>query len=147
MTIQEHRLLHQQHESMFEREYMRAIYEAFIYQRNMVKDPVDFTGQPITAKLNGMWEIIKTSKAKYQKKFLYNYRSKIDFDPWTRGQQRDPPPRGAGWEPTAFVAVELNGSQSNKILGSTGPGNAAPRSVMLIDENERPLTNNVVRKT
>ena len=28
------------------------------------------------------------------------------------GQQRDPPPRGAGWEPTALVAVEPNGSQT-----------------------------------
>lgn len=91
VAFQEHRLLHQQHESMFEREYMRAIYEAFKYQRNVVKDPVGFTGQPVTAKLNGMWEIIKTSKAKYQKKFLANYCSKIDFDPSKMDTSGEPP--------------------------------------------------------
>lgn len=81
VAFQEHRILHSQHESMFEREYMRAIQEAFIYQRNVVKDVLGYTSQPLTAKLSGMWEIIKTSRAKYQKKFLLNYCSKIDFDP------------------------------------------------------------------
>ena len=81
VSLEEHRILHQQHESMFEREYMRAIYEAFKYQRDVVKDPLGFTAQPLVAKLNGMWDIIKTSKAKYQKKFLSNYCSKINFDP------------------------------------------------------------------
>ena len=79
----EHRTLHQQHESMFEREYMRAIQETFAYQRDIVKDTLGFTSPPLTAKLNGMWEVIKTSKGKYQKKFLSNYCSKIDFDPAT----------------------------------------------------------------
>ena len=81
VAFEEHRILHQQHESMFEREYMRAIHETFKYQKDIVKDPLGFTAQPLAAKLSGMWEIIKTSKAKYQKKFLSNYCSKIDFDP------------------------------------------------------------------
>ena len=76
----EHRNLHQQHESMFEREYMRAIREAFKYQQDIVKDPLGFTTPPPAAKLRSMFEIIKTSKGKYQKKFLSNYCSKIDFD-------------------------------------------------------------------
>ncbi len=80
VAFQEHRNLHQQHESMFEREYMRAIREAFKYQQDIVKDPLGFTTQPPTAKLRSMFEIIKTSKGKYQKKFLSNYCSKIDFD-------------------------------------------------------------------
>ena len=79
VAFQEHRNLHQQHESMFEREYMRAIREAFNYQQDIVKDPLGFTTPP-TAKLRSMFEIIKTSKGKYQKKFLSNYCSKIDFD-------------------------------------------------------------------
>ena len=80
VAFQEHRLLHQQHESMFEREYMRAIQEAFRYQRDIVKDTLGYTTQPYASKLWGMFDIIKTSKSKYQKKFLSNFCSKIDFD-------------------------------------------------------------------
>ena len=80
IAFQEHRLLHQQHESMFEREYMRAIQEAFRYQRDIVGDAVGFTTNPYASKLSAMFEIIKTSKNKYQKKFLSNFCSKIDFD-------------------------------------------------------------------
>ena len=80
VAFQEHRLLHQQHESMFEREYMRAIQEAFNYQRNIVGDPLGYTTRPYASKLSAMFEVIKTSKGKYQKKFLTNYCSKIDFD-------------------------------------------------------------------
>lgn len=79
-AFREHRNLHQQHESMFEREYMRAIQEAFKYQKEIVKDPLGTTGQPPASKLHAMFEIIKTSKGKYQKKFLSNFCSKIDFD-------------------------------------------------------------------
>ena len=79
-AFQEHRNLHQQHESMFEREYMRAINEAFIYQRDIVKEPLGAVSQPLKAKLGSMFEIIKTSKAKYQVKFLSNFCGKIDFD-------------------------------------------------------------------
>ena len=80
VAFREHRNLHQQHESMFEREYMRAIQEAFKYQKEIVKDPLGTTGQPPASKLHAMFEIIKTSKGKYQKKFLSNFCSKIDFD-------------------------------------------------------------------
>ena len=80
VAFQEHRLLHQQHESMFEREYMRAIQEAFKYQKEIVKDTLGYTKQPYTSKLSGMFDIIRTSKGKYQKKFLSNFCSKIDFD-------------------------------------------------------------------
>lgn len=80
VAFEEHRLLHQQHESMFEREYMRAIQEAFRYQKETVKDTLGYTTQPYASKLAGMFDIIKTSKGKYQKKFLSNYCGKIDFD-------------------------------------------------------------------
>ena len=76
-----HRNLHQQHESMFEREYMRAINEAFKYQKNIVKDTSGFTIQPYAAKLGPMFDIIKSSKGKYQKKFLSGLCSKINFEP------------------------------------------------------------------
>ena len=80
VAFREHRVLHQQHESMFEREYMRAIQEAFRYQKDIVRDTLGYTTQPFASKLCGMFDIIKTSKGKYQKKFLSNFCSKIDFD-------------------------------------------------------------------
>lgn len=80
VALQQHRLLHQQHETMFEREYMRAIQEAFRYQMDVVKDTLGYTTQPYTSKLYGMFDIIKSSKGKYQKKVLSNLISKIDFD-------------------------------------------------------------------
>ena len=79
-AFQAHRSLHQQHESMFEREYMRAIQEAFKYQKDIVKDPHGATGQPPASKLSALFDIIKTSKGKYQRKFLENFCSKINFD-------------------------------------------------------------------
>lgn len=75
-----HSDLHQQHESMFEREYMRAILEAYRYQRDIVHEPLGFRTSPYASKLHSMFEIIKSSKSKYQKKFISNYCSKIDFD-------------------------------------------------------------------
>jgi cohesin loading factor subunit SCC2 len=80
IAFQEHRLLHQQHESMFEREYMRAIQEAFRYQKDVVGDTLGYTARPYTSKLSAMFEIIKTSKGKYQKKFLSNFCSKVNCD-------------------------------------------------------------------
>lgn len=75
-----HSDLHQQHESMFEREYMRAIAEAYRYQRDIVQDTLGFRTWPYTSKLHSTFEIIKSSKSKYQKKFISNFCSKIDFD-------------------------------------------------------------------
>lgn len=80
VAFQEHRLLHQQHESMFEREYMRAIQEAFRYQKDVVGDTLGYTTRPYISKLSAMFDIIKTSKGKYQKKFLSNFCTKIDVD-------------------------------------------------------------------
>lgn len=92
LAYQEHRKLHQQHESMFEREYMRAIHEAFIYQRDIAKDPSGATKQPCASKLRHLFEVIKTSNGKYQKKFLSHLCSRIDFDPTKLDVSEDPPP-------------------------------------------------------
>ncbi|KAL9615010.1 MAG: hypothetical protein Q9167_000542 [Letrouitia subvulpina] len=75
-----HRDVHQQHESMFEREYMRAIQEAYRYQKDVVGDLLGYQAASHASKLHAMFEIIKTSKGKYQKKFISNFCSKIDFD-------------------------------------------------------------------
>lgn len=75
-----HRDVHQQHESMFEREYMRAVQEAYRYQKDIVGDPRGYEATSHASKLHAMFEIIKTSKGKYQKKFISNFCSKINFD-------------------------------------------------------------------
>ena len=91
VAFQEHRNMHQQHESTLEREYMRAIQEAFVYQQNVVGDPLGATGQPYRSKLRSAFEIIKTSKSKYQLKFLSNFCARIDFDLIKLDVSLDPP--------------------------------------------------------
>ncbi|KAJ5589993.1 hypothetical protein VI817_003305 [Penicillium citrinum] len=75
-----HKMLHLQYESMFEREYMRAIQEAFYYQRDIVGDSNGATPRPYVAKLAPLFEIVKISNSKYQKKFLWNLCSKVNFE-------------------------------------------------------------------
>ena len=91
IAFQRHRNLHQQHESMFEREYMRAVQEAYSYQRDVVNDPRGYTTQPFRSKLHLMYEVVKTSKSKYQSKFFANFCAKIDFDVAKLDVSADPP--------------------------------------------------------
>jgi len=79
-AFKEYRRLHQQYETYFEKEYMKVVQEAFVYQRNIVKDPRGATSKPYVAKLHSLFEVIKTGKGKFQKKFLKNLCAKIDFD-------------------------------------------------------------------
>ncbi|KAI9877619.1 MAG: Sister chromatid cohesion protein 2 [Pleopsidium flavum] len=91
IAFKEHRNLHQQHESMFEKEYMKAVQEAFTYQRDVVRDPRGATVKPYASKLRPLFEIIKMSKGKYQKKFLSNLCTKVDFDPAKLDVSAEPP--------------------------------------------------------
>ena len=75
-----HKMLHQQYESMFEREYMRAVQEAFYYQRDIVGDSNGANHRPYISKLAPLFEIVKISNSRYQKKFLSNLCSKVNFE-------------------------------------------------------------------
>ena len=75
-----HQLLHQQHETMFEREYVRAIREAYVYQRDVLKEPAGATTRPFAAKLSSLYDIVKTSNIRYVRKFLRNLVTKISVD-------------------------------------------------------------------
>ncbi|KAJ5349668.1 Armadillo-like helical [Penicillium brevicompactum] len=75
-----HKMLHQQYESMFEREYMRAVQEAFCYQRDIVGDSQGATARPYVSKLAPLFDIVKISNSRYQKKFLSNLCSKVNFE-------------------------------------------------------------------
>ncbi|KAL4735186.1 sister chromatid cohesion C-terminus-domain-containing protein [Aspergillus similis] len=80
VAYETHKMLHQQYESMFEREYMRAVQEAFYYQRDVVGDPSGATARPYVAKLAPLFDIVKISNSRYQKKFLSNLCSKVNFE-------------------------------------------------------------------
>lgn len=86
-----HKMLHSQYESMFEREYMRAVQEAFYYQRDVVGDSNGATPRPFTSKLAPLFEIVKISNSRYQKKFLSNLCAKVDFELKKLDASGDPP--------------------------------------------------------
>ncbi|OJD19385.1 hypothetical protein AJ78_00655 [Emergomyces pasteurianus Ep9510] len=86
-----HKMLHEQHESMFDREYMRAVQEAFYYQRDVIGDPSGAFSRPYTSKLAPLFDIIKVSNSKYQRKFLTNLCSKVDFEFRKLDVSKDPP--------------------------------------------------------
>jgi cohesin loading factor subunit SCC2 len=90
-AFETHKMLHQQHESMFDREYMRAVQEAFYYQRDVVGDTTGALYRPFSSKLAPLFEVIKTSSSKYQKKFLTNLCSKANFDLKKLDTRGDPP--------------------------------------------------------
>jgi len=77
-TAHEH--LHQQHESVCEREYTRAVYEAFRYQKEVFQDPRGATVPGFKSKLSTAFTIISTSGSKYVKKFLSSLVSKLNTE-------------------------------------------------------------------
>ena len=76
----EHKALHGKHETVVEREYVKAIQSAFAYQRDIVKDPRGATMNPFTPKLHLMMEVLKISKSKNRQKFLEKFCGQVDFD-------------------------------------------------------------------
>ncbi|KAL3476257.1 sister chromatid cohesion C-terminus-domain-containing protein [Aspergillus californicus] len=91
VAFETHKMLHQQYESMFEREYMRAVQEAFYYQRDIVGDSAGALTRPYVAKLAPLFDIVKVSNSRYQKKFLSNLCSKVNFELKKLDVTGDPP--------------------------------------------------------
>ena len=81
IAFREHRTLHQKHETVLEKEYMKAVTQAYLYQRDIVGDALGASSHPFTSKLRSLYDIIKISKLKLRKKFLASLCSRIDFDP------------------------------------------------------------------
>ncbi|OQU94189.1 hypothetical protein CLAIMM_00583 isoform 2 [Cladophialophora immunda] len=75
-----HENLHQQHESVCEREYINAVFAAFRYQHEVFKDPQGGVVPGYTAKLAPAFAIISTSGSKYVKKFISNLVSKLNTE-------------------------------------------------------------------
>lgn len=70
LAYESHKMMHQQHESTYERQYLFAIREAFSYARKTIKDYAGASRHPFVAKLARCFEIVNTSSSKHVKKFL-----------------------------------------------------------------------------
>lgn len=80
-AFKEHKAQHEKYETVFDKEYMRAIQRAYEYQQGVVGDSAGFVGNPPTPKLQLTWEVLRSAKAGVRKKFLNNIAQKLDFDP------------------------------------------------------------------
>ena len=80
-AFKEHKSQHQKHESLFEKEYMRAVQQAFQYQYRVIGDAKGCLRDPPTSKLHLTWDVLKSGKAQVRKKFMSNIAQKLDFDP------------------------------------------------------------------
>lgn len=79
IAFAEHRAQQSKHETLFDKEYMRAVQQAFKYQKNVFGDTSGATGRPPIAKMHLLWENLKMGKAQIRKKFLNNLPQKLDF--------------------------------------------------------------------
>ncbi|RMZ18387.1 hypothetical protein D0862_00386 [Hortaea werneckii] len=80
MAFVEHKAMHSKHETLFDKEYMRAVHQAYEYQKNTVGKVSGFTGQPPAAKMSLTWEVLKSGKAQVRKKFLANLCQRLEFN-------------------------------------------------------------------
>nr|OQO27761.1 hypothetical protein B0A51_04694 [Rachicladosporium sp. CCFEE 5018] len=80
LAFVEHRVMHQKHETTVEKEYMRAMQQAFAYQQSVAGSVNGYVGQPPASKLKLFWEVLKEGKLKVRQKFLNNICQKFDFE-------------------------------------------------------------------
>lgn len=92
LAFQEHRALHEKHESTIEREYTKAVQSAYEYQRDVVGDTRGATIDPPQAKLHNMMAVLKISKLKNRQRFFEKLVGLLEFDTSTLSVEADPPP-------------------------------------------------------
>lgn len=112
VAFQEHRTLYHKHESMFEKEHMRSIQQAFDYQHDVIRNTLGFVGTPPVAKLHMFWEVLKTGTAKARKKFLSSICTKMNFEPSKLEISGDLP---AHVDMTRFIVENLAFFDYNKL--------------------------------
>ncbi|TPX15015.1 uncharacterized protein E0L32_004845 [Thyridium curvatum] len=81
LAYHEHRALHEKHETVLEREYVKAIQSAFQYQRDIIKDTRGATTEPFVSKLHLLAEVLKISRSKNRQRFLEKLCTQVDFEP------------------------------------------------------------------
>ncbi|KAL7789081.1 sister chromatid cohesion C-terminus domain-containing protein [Trichoderma ceciliae] len=80
LAFMEHRSLHEKHETVLEREYVKAIQSAYNYQRDVVKDSHGAIPEVFQPKLHLMMEVLKISKLKNRQRFLEKLCGQVNFD-------------------------------------------------------------------
>ncbi|KHN94199.1 sister chromatid cohesion protein Mis4 [Metarhizium album ARSEF 1941] len=80
LAFMEHRSLHEKHETVLEREYVKAVQSAYNYQRDIVNDSHGATTDPFQSKLHLLMEVLKISKMKNRQRFLEKLVGQADFD-------------------------------------------------------------------
>lgn len=80
LAFMEHRSLHEKHETVLEREYVKAVQSAYNYQRDIVKDSHGATMDQFQPKLHLLMEVLKISKMKNRQRFLEKLCGQVDFD-------------------------------------------------------------------
>lgn len=81
IAFEAHQTLHQKHESMFDKEYMNAVAQAFTFQLEVIKDPRGIIlPSPYTPKLKSLFEVLKAGSVKVRKRFLTNFVSRVNFE-------------------------------------------------------------------
>ncbi|KAH7328333.1 sister chromatid cohesion protein Mis4 [Stachybotrys elegans] len=88
LAFMEHRTLHDKHETVLEREYVKAIQSAYNYQRDVAGDPHGAIVDTFQPKLHLMMEVLKISKMKNRQRFLDKLCNQIDFD-WSKLESND----------------------------------------------------------
>ncbi|ODA78015.2 hypothetical protein RJ55_06618 [Drechmeria coniospora] len=104
LAFTEHRSLHEKHETVLEREYIKAVQAAYNYQRDVVKDSHGATTDPFQPKLHLLMEVLKISKMKNRQRFLEKLCNQVDFDLGTLDSTGDVPPH---MEFSRFVVENL----------------------------------------
>ncbi|KAL9488625.1 hypothetical protein ACSS6W_000902 [Trichoderma asperelloides] len=92
LAFMEHRSLHEKHETVLEREYVKAIQSAYNYQRDIVKDSHGAIPEVFQPKLHLMMEVLKISKMKNRQRFLEKLCSQVNFDIAQLDAKPDMPP-------------------------------------------------------
>ncbi|KAL7950163.1 sister chromatid cohesion C-terminus domain-containing protein [Trichoderma barbatum] len=80
LAFMEHRSLHEKHETVLEREYVKAIQSAYNYQRDIVKDSHGAIPEVFQPKLHLMMEVLKISKMKNRQRLLEKLCLQVNFD-------------------------------------------------------------------
>ncbi|KXJ95258.1 sister chromatid cohesion protein Mis4 [Microdochium bolleyi] len=80
LAYHEHRALHEKHETVLEREYVKAVQSAFQYQRDVIHDSRGATTDPFAPKLHQLVEVLKISKSKNRLRFLEKLVAQVDFE-------------------------------------------------------------------
>lgn len=91
-AFEEHRGLHQKHESMLEKEYLKAIELVFAYQRDVIHDILGTEKRKhdnAVPKLRLFWEVLKTGSFGLRKKLLGNLCLKLDVSPTRLAEPKD----------------------------------------------------------